>query len=576
MQVVKKVLINHFWLIPILIIGGLVRFYQITYTPPALNWDEVSHGFNAFSILKTGRDEWGELMPVIFRAYGDYKLPVYIYLTALSEFFFGLNALAVRLPSLLAGLGTIALTYFLARELMVDKKNRVLVAILSGLLVAIEPWSLFLSRGAFEANLALFFFVFGLYLFVKAANKRSGLMFCSSFIFLGLTVWTYNSYRIFTPLMLIFLVMVFRKVVVLAFRASKKLSLLGFLILATFFMPMFYQLTSFQGRARYTEVRILDSGVIARIEEARSQGGSRLIHNKATYFLSEFSKNYFAHLSPEFLFIDGGSHHQFSVPGRGLLYSVNLVFFLLGIYATLFVGSLVSDKSRLILLFGFLAAPVASSLTREAPHVLRFITVLPIPMVFCALGFVFVLSKLSDLKVKRNILPNLIVGAYFLMVASSLINYLNVYFGEYRRSYSWSWQYGYKELALFIGENYDNYDKIVVTKKYGEPHEFLLFYFAWEPEKYLADEKLNRFYQSNWYWVDSFGKFSFVNDWQVNEPGKGEYVFNLESKKQVTCEWGQVRCLLATSPGNVPAGWTQISQIKFLDGSTAFEIYENN
>ena len=83
----------------IVVLAFVLRFVQLDSLPPSLNWDEVSHGYNAYSILKTGKDEWGKFLPIIFRAYGDYKLPLYIYITAFSEFIFGLNEFAVRLPS---------------------------------------------------------------------------------------------------------------------------------------------------------------------------------------------------------------------------------------------------------------------------------------------------------------------------------------------------------------------------------------------------------------------------------------------------------------------------------------------
>src|SRR5258706_11914127 len=84
------------WLIAIFLFGLLIRIWGGNVFPPALNWDEVSHGYNAYSLLKTGRDEWGVAMPTIFRAFGDYKLPVYVYLTI------PVNA-NPRLPSMIFG-----------------------------------------------------------------------------------------------------------------------------------------------------------------------------------------------------------------------------------------------------------------------------------------------------------------------------------------------------------------------------------------------------------------------------------------------------------------------------------------
>ncbi|PIZ48613.1 hypothetical protein COY29_03365, partial [Candidatus Woesebacteria bacterium CG_4_10_14_0_2_um_filter_39_14] len=152
----------------ILLISFVLRFYQLTENPPALNWDEVSHGYNAYSILKTGQDEWGVSWPGIFRAYGDYKLPVYIYATSLSISLFGLNDFAVRFPSALAGVLAVLLTYLLVKELFKNQK----AALLAAFFLAISPWHLFTSRAAFEANLAAFLTLTGFYFFIQGFGKK--------------------------------------------------------------------------------------------------------------------------------------------------------------------------------------------------------------------------------------------------------------------------------------------------------------------------------------------------------------------------------------------------------------------
>src|SRR3989339_591739 len=115
---------KYFLLFVIVVIGLSLRFYRLSDNPPSLNWDEVSHGYNAYSILHTGKDEWGVSWPLIFRAYGDYKLPAYIYLTSISEWFLGLNALAVRFVSAIGGTISIIFGYLLVKELFLGKKER--------------------------------------------------------------------------------------------------------------------------------------------------------------------------------------------------------------------------------------------------------------------------------------------------------------------------------------------------------------------------------------------------------------------------------------------------------------------
>jgi hypothetical protein len=148
---------------------------------------------------------------------------------------------------------------------------------------------------------------------------------------------------------------------------------------------------------------------------------------------------------------------------------------------------------------------------------------------------------------------------------------LTKYFGEYKNNYSWSWQYGYGEAVNFVNENYDNYDKIIFTKKYGEPHIFLLYYWPWSPRDYRVDGNLIRYSQDDWFWVDRFDKFYFVNDWDI--PRRSDQDFVLESGLVFDCDF--IKCLLVTSPGNVHQDWKLLKTINFLDDQPAFEIYEN-
>lgn len=546
----------------VVVLAAVLRFLLIEKVPPALNWDEVSHGYNAYSLLKTGKDEWGVTLPTIFRAYGDYKLPVYIYLTAASELIFGLSAFSVRLPSILAGIITVTFTYLLVKKLF-NKK----AALLSSFLVAIEPWSFFLSRGAFEANLALSFIVSGTYLFIFGLEKYRYLPI--SALLLGLSVWTYNSARIFVPIFLIVLITLYWQELTKIWEKNRRAISLSLILTALFLIPMLLQLLSPVGRARYGKVSIIDEGAVVQINEKRASSispsiFSRLIYNKGTFFVKAFVRNYLSHFSFGFLFTEGGTHYQFSVPGQGLIYTINILFFLLGLYY------LLTNRTResFLLLIWLLLSPFPSSLTREAPHALRAITMLPIPMIVSALGFFYFLEKTKRLKISSGTLT----FVYLILLAVFAENYFKTYFLDYQRDYSWAWQYGYKEIVNYAKKSYSGYDKIIVTKRYGEPHEFFLFFWPWEPGKFREDPNLIRFEQSGWFWVDRFDKFYFVNDWEIP---KEKGIFTLESEKEIVDCTKVTKCLLVTSPGNYPAGWRNLETVNFLDGEAAFEIYEN-
>src|SRR3990167_8742234 len=80
---------NKFYFIAILVLAGFLRMYRLGDIPNGLYQDETAIGYNAYSILQTGKDEYGKTFPLYFQSFGDWKLPVYIYVTVPSVAFFG-------------------------------------------------------------------------------------------------------------------------------------------------------------------------------------------------------------------------------------------------------------------------------------------------------------------------------------------------------------------------------------------------------------------------------------------------------------------------------------------------------
>lgn len=533
-----------------------LRFFHLATMPPALNWDEVSHGYNAYSILKTGRDEWGQVFPLAnFRAYGDYPLPVNLYLTIPSIALFGLNELGIRAPHAFLGSLMVLACFFLVSGLGFSAG----IGLLAALLVAVSPWLLFPSRFVVQSNVSLFFITTGLALFFHRQKKP--LFLPLSVVALGISAYSYHNARIFVPLLVIALFLLYRDEWRRWWQKKRINALATLVLLLIFLLPLIPIFLGPEGRARASWVGIIDQGAINQIEESRLKSNlpefiTRLIYNRPTYFLSHFLINYFGYFSPRFLFFEGGTQYQFSVPEKGLLYPIELPFFYLGLGYIFYLALVKKEKIAQAIFLWLLLAPIPAAMTRGEAHVIRATTMLPLPQIFSALG-VFQASLYINKKIKKG--KWVLVTVFLFIIAISTFNYLSIYFGSYRRDYSWSWQYGYKQATNFIKEHYQDYDKIIVTKKHGEPHEFILFYLAWDPVQYRTDPDLVRYFKSDWYWVDSFDKFVFINDWEIS----GVRIQELG-----------VRSLLITSPENYPEGWSKIRTINFLDGKPAFEILE--
>jgi len=559
------------YLVIIVILGFVLRFAFLTYSPPSLNWDEISHGYNAYSILKTGMDQWGQRLPIFnFRAYGDYPTTLNLYLTIPFIIIFGLTDFAIRFPHALFGTLTIISVYFLAWGVTKRKE----VSLFSAFLAATGPWYLFPSRFVIQSNLAVFFLITSAALFVN--RKINKVFLPMSILSLFLTLFSYHTTRIVSPLILFGALFIYRTDFANFFKKKRLLAVILAATIVIFFALSTVILRNPESTARSGVLSILDQGAISKIEAERAAARlpgiiSRLVYNRPVYFVEVFAKNYIRYLSPQFLFLQGGTQFQFSIPNFGLIYLVNLPLFYLGSAILLFKllkrgGDKESRNNYKFILLWLIVAPIPASITNESFAVIRATTMLPIPEILIAVAAYTILDR-----VKKNYIPILLVF-YFSMFYLSFEGYLLNYFTQYRTNYSWSWQYGYKEVVAYAKSHYSDYNRIIVTKKYGEPHEYFLFFWPWNPAQYQDDPNKITFFQSDWYWVDRFDKFYFVNDWQIPKSG---YDFVLESKGTLNCLPVASRCLLITSPGDYPKGWKKLDTINFLNGSPAFEIYEN-
>ncbi|MFH1864143.1 MAG: glycosyltransferase family 39 protein, partial [bacterium] len=330
---------KYFPLILIILIGSAFRFLYLSNLPVSPNWDEVSHGVNAYSILMTGKDEWGIRLPLIFRAFGDYKLPLYIYLTVLPVWLLGLSVFSIRFISAFSGVLAIPAIYLLTKELFPEKKYR--LPLLSAFLLAISPWHFFISRPALEANLALTLIIFGFYYLLRFFKSRSSLL--PSVILLGLSLHAYNTARVFVPLLIILSLAIYRPKIKLNFKTG-----LALLLALLFSGLVVFQVFVGEGTARYDKLKILSPTTVFQIGKARTQSGlspniARLVYNRPVYFFTTVTKNYLSYLSPAFFAQKWGAQFQFAIPNKNLLTLPVFILAFLGLI--LYLPKLKTEKS---------------------------------------------------------------------------------------------------------------------------------------------------------------------------------------------------------------------------------------
>lgn len=462
----------------VLTLAFILRFYGLGANPPSLNWDETAHGYNAYSILKTGRDEYGLKFPLYFRSFDDYKPPLYTYMVVPSVAIFGLNNYAVRFPSALLGTFAIFFTYLMVFELTKNKK----IALLTSFFLTISPWHLQFSRVAFETNSAIFWSVLGTWAFLRGirSDKLSTTFWLTlSSIAFSANLYMYHNSRVFVPLFGLALLVLFHKKL-LNVKKHLILPLLIFAISVAFLVPIAISdagQVRFKGTAVFGDVSPLykASDLILDDQESGQTVAGKILHNRRFVYIPIIVENYLSHFRPSFLFFeaDMDRHHA---PLMGLLYIWDLPFILAGTYFLIRKGFKASTK--VLVFWWFLISPLASAVTWGVPHSLRSEIYLPMYQIFAALGF-YSLSKLSKIKL-------LTVPAAVLLILNFSF-YLHQYHHHLPLEFSEAWKFGRREAAIFTESEKNKYDRVVVSTKLEQPHEFWLYYLKYDPKKYLSE-----------------------------------------------------------------------------------------
>lgn len=460
-----KIIVILLAVLIVLLIAAILRFYQLSYIPPALDWDEVSNAYNGYSILKTGRDEFLQKFPVLFRAYDGYVPPVLIYLNSISVFFFGLNEFAARFPNAFLGTLTVFGVYLVVTRLAGNDR----LAKICALFLAISPWHIFYSRINVFPTTPIFFIVFGIYFFLVGLERKSFLILATiSFI---LATFSYFSAYVFVPLFVLVLSALYRK----------KLNINNLLLLV--FPPiicsfsLLFLVSGGQNRLRGVWA-FADRDIFKQSsEEAIAEGLlGKIAHNRRFVYGQKFLEGYFVNWRFDFLFGKGDAVERMRVPGVGfgLLYLVDLPLFVAGIYY------MISKKSQRYWIFvaWLLLAPVAAAVSLPQPTSTRASLMIPIVQIVCAFGFWNITRRKS----------RFVVGIVILALAFNFLLFAHQYFVHFPKEKSKDWFYGYKQLfnllnmaeysgnkVHFIFEGGDSLDQI---------HMFTLFWNKLDPSEY--------------------------------------------------------------------------------------------
>ena len=560
----KRVL---FLLLAVFALDIFLRFYRLGEVPVGLHTDEAYLGYNAYSILKTGREITGNFLPVHLKSF-LYSPAGYTYSSIPFIFIFGLDAFSVRFSSALFGSLTVFLVFVFVRKLFAGSKKADHLALLSSFFLAISPWHVNLSRVATDNVLVVFFITLGVILYLYWLDRGKYYLFFLSLFSFFITLFIYQAPRSFLPLFLPLLFLVFTKKI---FTPRNLIPLVSFIIVII--LPVLFILHSPELSYRIKTLSIFQNPQTQLVlnEQLREDGvaglGSseaRVFNNKMINYSNTFFQIYFKHFSYDFLFTDAGFPDRYRVPGMGLLYLFELPLLLLGIWKIFNLNK----KIGVFVIGWILLSPVGSALTfDDVPNLQRTLLMFPAISMLTGFGFFALLEFLNKTIKKIFILQTtyLIIGG---IIIYGLMYYLQAYYVHQVFHRPWFRQEGYQKLVFELNKYSKSFNKIVITDAQLNPTIFLLFYNKYDPagiQKVIEENK------GVDYGDTSFSKYQItkeqcpVREETLTDTRTGLNYFSITGEKGI----------LYIDDGlcKIPAGKVKIiSQVRRSDSTLVFQL----
>ncbi|QQG40342.1 MAG: glycosyltransferase family 39 protein [Candidatus Levyibacteriota bacterium] len=543
-------------LLLLFLLTALLRFYRLGDIPVGFHRDEAFLGYNAFSLLKTGRDMTGNVLPLHLESF-LYSPAGYSYFSIPFIALFDLSAFSVRFASALFGSLTVIAFFFLVRITLENTKSKIPLIAVSFL--AISPWHVNLSRTATENTLVLFFIIVGVLLFYLWKKRERSAFLFFSFASFGLTMFLYQASRAFLPLFVPFLVWV----LISKTQLKKNIISIAFLYIFFILFPTIIILLSYNLSLRMRTVSIFagEQTQLVLDEQIRGDGVSsaslvltKLFHNKAVGYSEQFLENYFNHFTYNYLFADYGLPGRYKVPLVGLLYIFQLPFLMIGLTLTMI------EKKRIGMFFiGWLVlVPIGSAFTfDDVPNLQRTLLMVPCFSFFSSAGLVWFYSFLK--RHKRQTLFCVIFGIFVVWNVTYYLHQYYVHFNSYR---PWYRQQGYAQLVSKVDILLPKYKKIVITNHESAPTIFFLFYKKYDPvmfQKQIENKALDNYDRIN------FDKYTFSQE---------ECPLRQAPDKKIIGEKGVL--YVDGSGCKLPTGAYLVDTVYRLDNSVAFQIMSLN
>lgn len=414
-------------LILIIILAAFLRLYRLDEIPAGIHADEESHGYNAFSLLETGKDRYGQSFPILFRSFGSYQPPLYTYLSILPVKVFGNTIFAARFLSAMAGLLLVLTTYLFALQIFNPQyKNK--LALVCAFIIAISPWSIFFNRLTAEGSLGVSVFTLSILFFTYSLKNIK--YFPVACLVLGLSTHAYYSERIISILFLPTFILLFKDNL---FKKNKGWIIFGISIFLISLIP--HILIAFSG------------ALTKRLSQVGLSNGA--------FPVMEIIKKYIIYFSPANLFFDTGQNLGRISSDMGVFYSWFMLPFFAGIK---FMNKYLAPGYLKILIILIIVTPISAALTGDNFYPLRILDLIWIFSLIIAIGIFGIYQSIP-----KKIIFISISLACFISLTSFYISYFVLFKYERAKDYG----YSYVSLLQYL-KKYPQYRIIIdSTREYG-------------------------------------------------------------------------------------------------------------
>jgi len=219
------------WILSLILALSLgLRVGLLQIAPPELFGDEVDVGYQARSLLQTGRDLYGQILPTYIHSLAEWRAPLLMYATVPTIAALGNSVWGVRLPEVIFGtLGSLILfllVYHISRSYT--------LSLFCSLVLAVTPWHIYYSRAAYEVVFMLDLVMLGTLLFLKRRFALCPLPF-------ALSMYTYSTAVLFVPLWFVTLI----------FLTRVRPKLISLLLFSLLLVPLIFNIISGPARGRF-------------------------------------------------------------------------------------------------------------------------------------------------------------------------------------------------------------------------------------------------------------------------------------------------------------------------------------